>query len=145
MTWAKTATDGRGFMWLRRADAAGFDLGEHFGQRVLDDGDAEGDNFSETSPATSDQAFALGDVGWIELPLVKWTFDADRFEFVGHDVLSERWVAADVSLAGGVEHLGIEHADDVAKVQIAIGELGYILAADNAEIAFFALGHGGRL
>ena len=43
---------------------------------------------------------------------------------------------------GRVQHLGVEHADDVAQVQIAIGELGHVLAAHVAEIAFVAFGHG---
>ena len=50
-------------------------------------------------------------------------------------------IAADVSLGRRVQHFGVEHADDVAQVQIAIGELGHILAADVAEIAFVAFGH----
>ena len=58
------------------------------------------------------------------------------------DVLRERRIAADVPLGGRVQHLGIEHADDVAQVEIAIGELGDVLAADVAEIAFVAFGHG---
>ena len=87
-------------------------------------------------------AFALADEGRIELPLVERAFDDDRLEVVGDDVLRERRVAADVALAGRVQHFGIEHADDVAQVEIAIGELGHILAAHVAEIAFVAFGHG---
>ena len=83
-----------------------------------------------------------GDVGGIELPLVERTFDEQRWEVVGDDVLRERRVAANVALRRGVEHFGVEHADDVAEVEIAIGELGHVVAADVAEIAFVAFGHG---
>ena len=41
-----------------------------------------------------------------------------------------------------VQHLGIEHADDVAQIEIAVGELCDVAAADVAEIAFVAFGHG---
>jgi hypothetical protein len=41
-----------------------------------------------------------------------------------------------------VEHFGIELTDHVAKVEIAISELGHVLAANVAEITFVAFGHG---
>jgi len=94
-------------------------------------------------PAAGDESFLTADEGGVELALVERAVDDDRFEVVGDDVLRERRVAADVSLFGCVEDLRVEEADHVAEVEIAIGELGHVLAADIAEIAFVAFGHGG--
>ncbi len=125
-------------VWPNRA---AFDARDHFRQRVFDDRDAKRGDFLEAFPAAGQQAFAFSDERWVELPLVERAFDDDRLEVIGDDVLGKRWIAADVALAGRVEHLGVEHADDVAQVQIAIGDFGHVLAANIAEITFFAFGH----
>jgi hypothetical protein len=124
-----------------RADGAAFDFGEDFRERVFDDREAESGNFFEAVPTAGDESFLIADEGGVELALVEWAVDDHRLEVVSDDVLRERRVAADVALFGRVEDFGIEQADHIAQIQIAIGELGHVLAADVAEIAFVAFGH----
>ena len=87
--------------------------------------------------------FLVADERRIELALVERAVDDD-----GGSKSSATMYWASVGLqrmwrsAGRVEHFGIEQADHVAKVEIAIGELGHVLAAHVAEIAFVAFGHG---
>jgi hypothetical protein len=127
------------------ARAAVFDAGEDFGEWVLDDRDAQAEDFLESAVAAGDEGFLLADETRVERAFVEGAGDGDRWlEVVGRDVLGQRGVAADVAFLSGVEHLGIELADDVAEVEIAIGKLGHVLAADVAEIAFVAFGHGSR-
>jgi hypothetical protein len=45
---------------------------------------------------------------------------------------------------GGVQHLGIKHADNVPQVEIALGQFGHVLTADFAQVAFIAFGHRRR-
>ena len=98
----------------------------------------------QPTPAAGDQRFLLLDIARIELPFVEGAFDHDRLEIVGDDELREHRVAADVALAGRVQRFGIELADHVAQIEIAIGEVFHVAAANVAEIAFFALGHRSR-
>ena len=56
-------------------------------------------------------------------------------------------IAADVAFAERVQRFGIDFADHVAQIQIAIGDFAHVAAAHVAEIAFFTFGHedkGGR-
>jgi hypothetical protein len=53
---------------LVRAESAGFDFGEHFGERVLDDREAEGGDFLEAAPAAGDERLLIADERGIELP-----------------------------------------------------------------------------
>jgi hypothetical protein len=74
------------------------------------------------------------------LPLVEGAFDDDRLEIVGDDELRKHRVAADVALAGRMQRFRIELPNHVTQIEIAIGEILHVAAADIAEIAFFALG-----
>ncbi len=105
-------------------------------------GTPEAGDFLEPLPAASESRSRSDTYADVELPFVERAFDDDRLEVVGDDVLGERRIAADVPLGRRVQHLGVEHADDVAQVEIAIGELGHILAAHVAQITFVAFGHG---
>jgi hypothetical protein len=125
-----------------RSDAATLDSGEDFRQRIFDNGKSKGSDFLQTVPAASDERFLVVDKGRIEPALVKRSFDNHRREVVGDDVLSERRIATDVPFFGCVKHLGIQQADHVTQVKIAVRKLGHILATHVAQITFVALGHG---
>jgi hypothetical protein len=125
-------------------DAAVSNSFKHFRERVLDDREPQRRDFFEAVPAAGDEGFLIADEGGVELAFVEGPFDGDRCEVVRDDVLRERGIAADVALFGGVEHFGVEEADDVTQVEIAIGELGHVLAAYVAEVAFVAFGHSSR-
>src|SRR5690242_19832883 len=73
---------------LRRADAAGSNLGEDFGQWVFDDGYAQRPNLLKSFPTAGDETFTFGDVCRIEMSLVEWSFNDHWLEIVGNDVLS---------------------------------------------------------
>ena len=96
----------------------------------------------QATPAAGDKPFLLADMRHVELPLVERPFNRHRIEIRIDNELGQRWIAADVALAGGVKRLGIDLANDIAQVEIAIPDVFDIAAADVAQIAFFAAGHG---
>ncbi len=55
------------------------------------------------------------------------------------EVVVERGVAGDVPFVRGVQRFGIDHAQDIAQVEVALPDVFHIFAADFAEIAFFAV------
>ena len=61
------------------------------------------------------------------------------------DELAEGRVAADVAFCSCVQRLWVDHTDDIAEIQIAVGDRGDVLAAVFAEISFIAFGHDGSL
>jgi len=119
-----------------------FDACDDFWQRVADDGRITVGQFLQSLPASREESFLLANVGPVECAFVEWAFDDHRLKIVGDDVLGERSVAADVTLGAGMQNFGVEHADDVSQVEIAVGQIGDIMAADFAEITFVAFRHG---
>ncbi len=95
----------------------------------------------EALPASGEELFLLVDIRGVERPFVEGAFDKDGLEIFGDDVLRERGVAEDVAFGGGVQDFGVEQSDDVAQVEIAVGERCDVFAADFAEVAFVAFGH----
>src|SRR5687767_3471005 len=81
-------------------------------------------------PAASDEAFLLADEGGIELALVEIATGGDRLKIGVGDELSERGIAADVALASRMKRLGIDLADHVAEIEIALPDVLDIAAAD---------------
>lgn len=123
------------------AGAAPFDLFHDLGQRVLDDGYVLCGKFLKPMPATREKDFLLADVLGIKRAFIERAFQSFRFKIIGHDVLRQRRVAADVALGRGVEHFGIKLADNVAEIEVALGQRGDVFAANFAEITFVAFGH----
>jgi hypothetical protein len=99
--------------------------------------------FFEATPAAGEEAFLLLYIGRVEKALVEASSDEDGLKVGIDDELSEGGVAADVAFASGVERFGIDLADDVAEVEIALPDVLDICAAKVAEIALFAAGHWG--
>ena len=126
---------------LAGPDAASLNLGNNFWKRVFDDRNTQCGYFLEPFPTAREKSLALADVTGIESALVERTFHDNGREVIGHDVLSERRIAADVALGRRVEHFGVENADDKSQVEIAIGKVGHVLAAHVAQITFVAFGH----
>ena len=85
---------------------------------------------------------ALADEGVVERAPIEGAFDRNRLEVVGHNKLRECWIAADMPLGLRMQHLGIEHPDDVAQIEIAIGNRSDVFAANLTEIAFVTFSHG---
>ena len=117
--------------------------GPELGQGVIQKRDAfEMGELLETTPAAGNETFLVADVCRIELAFVKGAFNDDRLEVVFDDELGEGGIAADVPLAGRVERFGIDLADDVAQVEIAVPDVLDVAATDVAQVTFFAASHG---
>jgi len=99
----------------------------------------------ESAPAACDEPLLFANMGRVELPLVERTFDDHGLKIQIDNELSERWITADVAFSRGMERLGIDLANDIAQVQIAIPDILDVTAANFTEIAFFATSHGRRL
>ncbi len=85
-----------------------FDLGTHFGQRIIDDRQVEVRQLPEPAVAAGDERLSLADVIGVEQSLVEIAFDHDRLEIIVDDELREHRIAADVSFARRVQRFGIE-------------------------------------
>src|SRR5438128_165650 len=96
--------------------------------------------FFQPPPAAGDEALLLTDVSRIELAFIKRTFDGDGLKFRIDDKLGQRRIAADVALARRMQRFGIDLANDVAEVEIAVPDVLDVAAADIAEVTFFTLG-----
>src|SRR5262249_36003307 len=111
------------------------DCGPHFRQRVVDDRQIQAGDFLEPPPAACDERLSLAHVRWIEPAFVEFAFDFDWRKVVVDDELREHWITADVPLTERVERFGIDLADHIAQIELAVGDFRDISAADFAEIA----------
>src|SRR5664279_3383649 len=119
-----------------------FVAGPDFWQWIIDNRGFLTCHFVQPTPTAGDQRLALANVRRIEHSLVERAFDHDRRKIVVHNKLRESRIAADVSLWRRVERLGINHADHVAQIEIALGDLRHVGAADVAHVSFITFGHG---
>ena len=72
------------------------------------------------------------------------SLDDERWKIGIDDKLRQCRIAADVSLARGVQRLRIDLPNHVSQIQIAIPDVLHVAATDGAQIAFFALSHSNR-
>src|SRR6266545_3870193 len=114
---------------------------QHFGEGVFGNRDAECGNFLQAAPGARDALLLLGDECGIEKLLGEDAVATDRWKGWIDDVLGVGRVAADVPLAHGRQGQGRDLAEDVAEVEVGVGDDLDILTADVAEIALFAADH----
>src|SRR4051794_17436607 len=97
--------------------------GADFGQGVVDDGQVESSQLSQTAIAARNEGFSLANVVGVEQSLVEMAFDDHRLELIVDNELRQHRVAADVPLARRVQRLRIDQAGHKSQIQIAIDQL----------------------
>jgi hypothetical protein len=109
---------------------------------VLDDGQAEAGKFLQTPPAACDAGLLGNNEIVVHQLLGENALTVDRLESGIDDVLSQRGIAADVSFGQEMELFRRNFAEDIAEVEVGLGDLTDILAAHFAQITLFAARHG---
>ncbi len=99
----------------------------------------------KSPPTPRNQLFPSADVVLVEVVLREWSVDNNRFEPFGDNELRLHGVAADMSLGRRQQCAGVDLADDVPQVQIAVGNLFDFVAADFTEITLLAACHDNLL
>ncbi len=95
--------------------------------------------------AAGDPLLLVRDEVGVERRLVEEPPRDDRLEALGHDELGQDRVATDVPLGRQMQGFRGDLAQDVPQVEVGFGQVGDVAAADVAEIALLADGHGGHL
>jgi hypothetical protein len=115
---------------------------QKFGEWVLVEGHGgEGVDFLEALEASRDERFHAGTLRRVELCLAEWAFHRDGRKAVVEDELGEEGVAFQVAFGGGEKIPHGDLADDETQVEIALGDVLDLVAADFAEIPLITLGH----
>lgn len=116
---------------------------DHFGEGIAGDVAVAShlDDFQKPSETSSHKFASLPDKQGIHLIASEIAFDCDASECIVLDELSQHRIATQVTLGAGVQHLGIEFANDETQVKIAVDDRRDIFAADLTPISLIALCH----
>ena len=98
-------------------------------------------NLLQPVPAAGDPCFLFGHKFRVEFGLGERTLDNDWLKIIGDNELGQLRVAANMFLGGRMEQLRIELSDHIPQIEVAVGDVFYVITADAAEIALVTLGH----
>ena len=98
-------------------------------------------NLLKPVPAAGDPCLLFRNKFRVEFGLGERALDNDWLKIIGHNELGQFRVTANMFLGGRMEQLRIELSDYIPQVEVAVGDVFYVVTADAAEIAFVTLGH----
>ena len=111
------------------------------GEGIVTDGKAQAMHFPQATPAARHQVRLLSYVIAIELRFAKRPGEFHGFKLGVVDELGEKGIAANVALRRGEQRFAINLPNDIAQIEITLGDTRHILAADFAEVSFVAFRH----
>ncbi len=98
-------------------------------------------DFPEPPIARRNPICLLGDESRVQLVLRERALHGDSLEFGVVDELAQRRVAAQVTFGALMKGFGINLAEQVAEVKVAIGDIFHLETADLAQVTLLAMGH----